>query len=495
MGGKSDPYVRLQLAGNVCGRTEVVNNNLNPVWDEIIYMPVHSLLEHPQLEVYDYQNLTKDRSLGSVELVVSDFAQKGTDVRAPYVSTGLHSRRDKIKLAKGSYKGELEFDIEFCPAVSLKGGVSFEPKEDAITAAVHAADAQRPVTPTTAASSVAAIAPVTPKTNGAELPMSPMSPTSKLQKEDAESGVSMSTEQLLATQSGVLVVNIVSGHLERKSRLEILEGDGYWPSFGTQAAASTNAKWDQVGEVFIRELDLSRITLRLNEHDESEKEAVIAEIALDTKLFLSQSLTGPKEFVLLAKDGSGRKSTVLIESRFIPVDIKLLPRESANNTGTLRVELLDATGLKAVDRGGKSDPYVVFELNKERVFKSETQKKTLAPVWKENFEVDVLSRVAADFQLTCYDWDRVGTADSLGSARIDLAELEPFEVLEKSLPLSHPKLGNHGSVRVRLVFQPAIIVRSRKNTSTFSTAGRTVNNLGHVPLNVGKAVGKGAFRE
>lgn len=73
--------------------------------------------------------------------------------------------------------------------------------------------------------------------------------------------------------------------------------------------------------------------------------------------------------------------------------------------------------------------------------------------------------MAADFEVTVFDWDRVGTADPLGSARIDLAELEPFESMDKTLPLSHPKLGNHGSVRVRLMFSPAIIVRSRKVSS------------------------------
>ena len=301
----------------------------------------------------------RDHQLGSVELTVSDFATESGDARTPFVSNGPHSREDKIKLSKGSYKGTLHYDVEFCPAVSLKGGVSFEPKENAIEAAVHDADPKRPVTPSVAAapaaSAAATISPVTPKTNGAGLPPIPTTPTAngQVQKEDAESGIVLSNEQLLATPSGILVCNIVSGKLERKARLEILEGDCYWPSFGTTNSGSTTSAWDTVGEVFVRELDLSRISLRLNEKDESEKESIIAEISFDTKMFLAQSLAGPKEFTLNAIDGSGRKSVVTIESRFVPVDIKLLPRESANNVGTLRVDLLDATGLKAVDRGGK----------------------------------------------------------------------------------------------------------------------------------------------
>ena len=39
LGGKSDPYVRVQVNNVTKGRTEVINNNLNPVWDQIIYIP------------------------------------------------------------------------------------------------------------------------------------------------------------------------------------------------------------------------------------------------------------------------------------------------------------------------------------------------------------------------------------------------------------------------------------------------------------------------
>ena len=43
--------------------------------------------------------------------------------------------------------------------------------------------------------------------------------------------------------------------------------------------------------------------------------------------------------------------------------------------GTLRVSLMDGQGIRGVDRGGKSDPYAVFTLNGQKVFKSQTKKK------------------------------------------------------------------------------------------------------------------------
>lgn len=43
---------------------------------------------------------------------------------------------------------------------------------------------------------------------------------------------------------------------------------------------------------------------------------------------------------------------------------------------------------------GKSDPYVVFTLNNQKVFKSQTKKKTLTPEWNESFAVQVVSLLA-----------------------------------------------------------------------------------------------------
>jgi Ca2+-dependent lipid-binding protein len=55
------------------------------------------------------------------------------------------------------------------------------------------------------------------------------------------------------------------------------------------------------------------------------------------------------------------------------------------------VTLLTGHDILAVDRGGKSDPYAVFTLNGERVFKSSVKKKTVHPEWHEDFSVSVVS--------------------------------------------------------------------------------------------------------
>ena len=58
----------------------------------------------------------------------------------------------------------------------------------------------------------------------------------------------------------------------------------------------------------------------------------------------------------------------------------------ATATGTLKVRLERAAGLKAADPNGKSDPYVVLETGGLKTQKSSVVPKTLDPVWNESFE-------------------------------------------------------------------------------------------------------------
>ncbi|KAF8213474.1 C2 domain-containing protein [Mycena galopus ATCC 62051] len=498
LGGKSDPYVRVQVNDVTKGRTEVINNNLNPVWDQIIYVPVHTLKETVVLECMDYQNLTRDRSLGYVELRVEDLARECTDRMYPFESTGKKTGADPIRLDKGNaYKGQLHYTAEFIPTLALEG-VKFDSAGNEIQRAAEAEDptgedvhAAKPSTTDTDATDTAALAMPTivePKDDhdAAHAP----APAANGQPQDGAAqekpaGIKMSMDELLTHQSGVLVFNVLSGNLARKGRLEVLLDDGYWPCFTTTKARSTNAQWEMVGEGFIKELDFGRVWLRLNVAEEGEKDDIVGEYKGDSKAFLKATLTGPHEFTLPDEDRPA--STVIIESRYVPAPVQLEPRESINNQGVLRVDLLDASDLRAADRGGKSDPFASFSLDGSKVYKSQTKKKTLAPVWNENFTVQVPSRVAADFSVEIFDWNQVGTAESLGAAQIPLADFEPFEPIERTLELNSSK-GQYGHVRVRLMFLPEIIAKTRKNTSTFSSAGRAMTQFGGLPVTAGKGV-------
>ncbi|KAH7345115.1 tricalbin [Rhizoctonia solani] len=514
LGGKSDPYVRVMLNAVTMARTEVKNNNLNPEWDQIVYVPVHSLRETLYLECMDYQHLTKDRSLGFVELPVAGLAQQTEDDRIPYAGTGKREVADPIRLDKGQFKGELHYTAEFIPALALQG-ISFEGVDDIQRAIDRAKGAHEDEDGFASADESSMSSSdeemqrvphdITVNSKGHRVTghkriksadtvrtaNTETTPTDTEESELDDETLLRNTRQreLLNQQSGILVFNIMEGQLAKKARLEVLLDDGYWPVFGTEKARSTQAHWDQVGEGFIKELDFGRVWLRLNENDEGEKEDIIAELKIDAKQFLEEALAGPKTFTLTDQDGKNA-STVRIQAKYVPVEIKLDPRESINNMGVLHVELVDGRELHAADRSGKSDPYVIFSLNGSKVFKSQTKKKTLAPEWKESFEVSVPSRVGADFSLEVFDWNQVEAAKSLGSGTIELADLVPFENAIREIQLNSSKHGEKGIIQIRMVFRPEIIAKARTKTSTFSTAGRAMTQVGGVPLGAGRAVGR-----
>ncbi len=121
--------------------TELVD--LNPEWDQIIYTPVHSLKETLLLEMMDYQNLTKDRSLGIVELKVGELARETKDAGDPrfsFESTGKVEKAEPIRLDQGNqYKGQLHYVAEFLPAFALQG-LKFDGGPDELQSAVKDID-------------------------------------------------------------------------------------------------------------------------------------------------------------------------------------------------------------------------------------------------------------------------------------------------------------------------------------------------------------------
>lgn len=237
----------------------------------------------------------------------------------------------------------------------------------------------------------------------------------------------------------------------------------------------------------VRELDLSRITLRLvteqdkkGEDDEDDVKAKITGPTLDT---LKRCLYTPTQISL--RDSQGRTNTVTVSMRYIPVKMELDASESFNNAGNLRVDVLDAQNLPAADRNGYSDPYCIFRYNDNEIFKTKTIKKTLTPTWNEFFETPIRSRTAGGLKVDVYDWDVGSKADHLGASAIDLNQLEPFQAKEVTLNLD----GKSGTVRLKMLFKPDYVIRSRQGTGTFSgTFNGSAKVLG-APVKAGTFVG------
>lgn len=117
--GKSDPYVRVLLSGIEKARTVTFLNNLNPDFDEVVYIPVHSPREKLTLEVMDQEKIGADRSLGLIEILTSDFIKQGGSGEYP-----AHNEKkvtsQPLKLGgRGSPKGTLTYTCAFYPSYNV----------------------------------------------------------------------------------------------------------------------------------------------------------------------------------------------------------------------------------------------------------------------------------------------------------------------------------------------------------------------------------------
>lgn len=524
--GKSDPYVRVLLSGLVKARTVTHLNTLDPDWDEVLYVPVHSNREKLTLEVMDAEKLGKDRSLGHVQIATGDFVTQ--DENGEYL---VHEKKEYREAGlrlhgKGIAKGILIYNASFYPCLNVadpeeeegeekqeENGTAEETVDSPVARSASAAKSNSSLDKPLSADAE----PTSPKT-----PVTPVTPTVGRPSRDLPSPakVHLSPEQLLTYESGLLIFKLMEAEMpESNTQIEVWVDDMAFPSYTSSAAKHKKHKFDEIGDCVIRELEFSRLTLKVREKGqaveghEKDQENIIAKLQGNTLDTLKQCLVSypaPKHSrtrpVLLTaarnvfqnnpttlklRDRDGRPCCVKISLKYIPLNMKLDPSESINNMGNLRVDVLDAENLPSADRNGKSDPYCKFELNGEEVYKTKVQKKTLHPVWNEFFEIPVPSRTAANFKVVVWDYDFADKPDFLGSASINLTQLDPFRPSETRLTLD----GKSGSIRLRLLFRPSYVARTRQGTSTFSDTfavpGRIVTGVAGAPVKAAGVVGSG----
>uniref|UniRef100_A0A8C0FAH7 Synaptotagmin 8 n=1 Tax=Bubo bubo TaxID=30461 RepID=A0A8C0FAH7_BUBBB len=99
------------------------------------------------------------------------------------------------------------------------------------------------------------------------------------------------------------------------------------------------------------------------------------------------------------------------------------------------VGVKQAAELKAMDSGGTSDPYVIVYLTSDMKKRYETKvyRKTLNPVFNENFTFQVPQAEVPDSTLVMqiYDFNRFAKHDIIGEVRLPLASVNLQHVIEQ----------------------------------------------------------------
>lgn len=115
--GKSDPYARVLLSGMTRGRTVTFRSNLNPEWDEVVYVPIRSAREKLTVEVMD-EETTKDRTLGWCDLNASDYVRENEDGEYE-IDDEKQAITSSLSISGGAPKGQLHYEVSFFPSVPV----------------------------------------------------------------------------------------------------------------------------------------------------------------------------------------------------------------------------------------------------------------------------------------------------------------------------------------------------------------------------------------
>lgn len=275
--GKSDPYVRVLLSGIDRGRTVTHENTLDPDFNEVIYVPVHSNREKLTLEVMDQESLGKDRSLGMMEVAVSEYIRQAEN--GEYLAHGeKRVRTEPLRLSgKGSSKGLLNFTCAFYPTENVADPDDEEDEEQlaaegdvkkSIEETRASAERVRSERSGTISSmhkptkSEAAHDDMLKKLNEGE--------TDQQETEDVKQAVApkikLDKEHLSQYESGLLIFRVIDMDLAHANgHLEILMDDMLFPAWRSSRIRSRNTTLNETGDAMVRELDFSRITIRLRE--------------------------------------------------------------------------------------------------------------------------------------------------------------------------------------------------------------------------------------
>lgn len=86
----------------------------------------------------------------------------------------------------------------------------------------------------------------------------------------------------------------------------------------------------------------------------------------------------------------------------------------------LTVHVVEARNLIPMDMEGTSDPYVILEIEQQRI-QTSYKKSDLNPVWNESFTFDI-EHGQEPLKLVVYDKDTFGQDDYEGECEVDLLD-------------------------------------------------------------------------
>lgn len=479
--GKIDPYVIVSTGrGNKeYARTSVADSTLEPIYNEVFYIPVQNPRQPLRLSVMDVEKMEDDRLVGDIKIDVQEFFRQGYDAQRE----GANARIVKGSLTRrGKPSGVIFYKVVYLPLIEVYSRVEKKQLEQKKKQAEEKAN------------------------NVDELDkQAKMLEDYKKHPDDYEwvdeetkkpvaekattSKVDLDLPQLLAHNSGVLGINVVRGQLQTKhSYVQMLFDERSYPEF--VAGPSRGKKLQNcTGEAFIRDLKNSVVTLRVTRAATvKSRDSIVSQVKKPISVYhlLQEAYNKPYKIDV-------GESSIEFTLEYAPCTVDLGPSETMDDTGMLHLNIMGATGLMAADRGGKSDPFCCVMIDGKEVYRTQTIKKTLDPVFDETCTVIIPSRTRSEVRFKMFDWDAASDNDPLGDVVIDLTKVPAGK---KIMPAFN--LDTQGILKLAMTFepmyiQPSVIASSGGLDALVGMPGKLIGDVAGGALNIAGGVAGGAF--
>lgn len=432
--GVIDPYIRVLVNGIQRGRTLTVDSTTSPKYYESIYLPVSSINQRVTIEAMDVERHTQDRTLGSFQIRLNEFIDynaKGD----PIETKGELSEARLFHKRKGA-KGIVSYSLAFYPVLPSATPAEIEAEHEEAREAQEKIDAEEKKM----------------KSKATEAQKAKVIDSAALTV-DTKPRHELTLADLPKYNSGVLVLTILGSKFSTGGYFQVFFDKQGHASFETKVTPQSNISF--TFDYLVKELkNFSLITFRIAEKpNQTLKKSASKEVTMPTFTLLENSYG--KKSMLKIPDNS---NVIQISSKYLPALISSLPpADSIGNSGTLSLEILNASDLLSMDSNGKSDPFVKVYLNGESFFKTKTKKKTLDPEWNESTTIDIDSRVQSILRFKVSDWDfGVEQDDKIGEYNFALKDIDPFgnKMTDFEFPLVADDGTAAGTLYVRIGFKP-----------------------------------------
>ena len=369
----SDPYTEIRVGGRPAAKTRVIDNNLNPYWNETFYVLIQSLSDTLEFAVLD-KDMLRDRTLGTFVCPMAEFDLEANpkleDVWKP-----LRSSREVRDGKEAKQKGEIRFDISYFP-LSVD-----DPTKNLIVD-----------------------------------PEAAKSPAGVL-RINVHQAKELDTSKSRTGQYSPFVEIRYNNIVVRKTKVK---------------KRTNNPTWEDSYEFFIRDCQKDRLKFfvkdqrdLMNDQELGECEIMCKELV---KMLRSTNAT-KREWWNLRNASSGkirltfRWTPVLLDHAAPPLTVggrqSLIPA-----IGVVRVKLIEADGLRNTEAVGLSDPYVIVTYAGKPRASTSVVDNSLSPMWNENHYILIHdTALRGKLKMEIFDYNNMQKDKLMGTAYFDLKTL------------------------------------------------------------------------